>query len=744
MAIAFLSLPAYGQKDALKKANEAFEEDNFREAIVYYNRIDGIEKSGPILFKRGICQYELNHLDLALADFQTAYEYGYKNPSVDLYSGKISHNKGAFAQAATYYKKYLSETPITSGDRHRIRQLIKQCGRAVDLSYYKPIAILERASSQVNTVYDEIGMIASPTQEGRYYYTSNRPNTSLKMDASDHDIYYATQDGLKWSESKRLPFAINKSKEDVLVGFTQQANGLILYRGHDNEGEISVNSGSGDRKSTRSVGLPAKFTLYNSDLYFFDDHLVIFSDRLSDSYGGYDLYYTKLENGKWSKPKNMGADINGPYDELSPFLSADGSELYYSSNRDESIGGHDIFFSSYLYEADRWSSPTNLGIPINSPGDDLHFDLSYDGLTATLSSDRKTAMGGMDIFIARFKVPRGQQTYTSNYIPFADYKIILPEEEEITDNTLEQQLSNEITIEDVAIQDDHQLDTNKIDTPTTTPTPKITTPVATTSAPLVATPISTTPPTILLTWSPLYYNTSKDILGKKNLLQVNQIMSFLKANPDIGVDIVCHSDNQGILEFRLFSSIKLAERVQTYLLDNGIVKRRLSVKSYADNYPLVKLENKGGAIGMADDFNARIEFNFYNSSSQELSIKRSVPEIPFHSYDNRYDIFEAVTDNSVAYKIQIATVSQMYRGMTLDLFNDATVEIDAITGLYLYTIGLYDNYAEALLTKRDVERLGITDARILPYYDGRRLMDDQLVYYVNDYPDLQNLMNYGN
>jgi len=816
--ICLISCALSGQKDALKKANAAYDEDKYREALVYYNRIDGIEKSGPLLFKRGVCQYELNQVSLAAADFRQAYQYGYRNPDIDLYTGMISHNKGKFAEAAEYYKIYLQQTSIESGDRDRVRQLIKQCGRAEDLSYFKPIAIVERVSKGVNTVFDDIGMIPSPTKEGKYYFSSNRPNTAMSMDASDFDIYYVNSNKGTWSETGRLPYAINRSKEDILIGFTQGADGLIFFRGEQYDGAITINKGSGDERSTKAVDIPAKFNYQTSDAFFYDDNLVLFSARLSDTYGGYDLYYTKSENGKWTKPKNLGPDINGPFDEVSPYLTADGSELYYSSNRNESIGGHDIFFASFLYEAERWSAPANLGIPINSPGDDLHFELSYNGLIATFSSDRKTALGGLDIFLARFKSPRGQQTYSSNYLPFADYRIVV-NENPVASTPIEEVLEEETTSvnddpiaatpattppedKDVVAVNDEVIQEKEV---ITTPTKEVNTTVIETPKEVIQTPDVTesnikieptstlkeqssttieitaidtsntglptepstsssitktaeTPnpatrrnaqpkieiPTETLAWSPLYFNNGKEVLEKKNLRQVEIIKAYLDRYQDISVDIICHSNNTGILEFKLFSSIKLAERIEDYLLEQGIQSRRLSTKSYADNYPVAKVESQGGGPGLADMYNARIEFSFYNSSGLPMPIERVEPDLPAHSYDNRFDIFEALTDNSVVYKIQIATVSQMYRAMTLSQFNDAAVEVDPVTGLYLYTIGLYDNYTEAQQIKRDVERSGITDARILPYYDGRRLMDDQLVYYVNEFPDLQRFMNYGN
>ena len=178
-----------GQKDPLKEGNAAFEEDQYRVALIYYNQIEKINKSAPILYKRGVCYYEINQLDNAIADFRQAWEYGYKKPDVDYYMGLIEHHRGNFDQAAEFYKNYLRETPLDQGDRQRVRKLIKQCGRAIDLSYRRPIAIIERAPNEVNSVYDEINMVESPSVDGKYYYSSNKPNTSTSMSASDYDIY---------------------------------------------------------------------------------------------------------------------------------------------------------------------------------------------------------------------------------------------------------------------------------------------------------------------------------------------------------------------------------------------------------------------------------------------------------------------------------------------------------------------------------------------------------------------------
>ena len=748
LSLSFSTIQA--QKDPLKEGNAAYEEDEYREALVYYNQIDKIENSAPILFKRGVCYYELNQLDKAVTDFQRAYEYGYKNPLVDYYTGLIQHHKGNFQQATKYYKNYLRETPIDNADRNRVRQLVKQCGRAVDLSYLRPIAIVERGPNIINTVYDEISLIESPTVPGRYYYTSNKPNTSLTMSASDYDIYSINQIDNKWSEPKRLPYSVNRGDEDILLGFTQNADGIYLYRGKDFEGDLCINSGSGDRQNTKKLPIPSSFNLNTNDAYFYDDHLVIFASRLPHGYGGYDLYASIRKDTKWGDPINLGPEINSPQDELSPFLSKDGSELYYSSDRDESIGGLDIFYSTYLYEANKWEAPKNLGIPINSPGDDINFALSFNGLTGTFSSDRKNAYGGKDIYIARFKVPRGQQSFTTDYLPFVDYHITTDDFiASETTNELEESLEQESTVVELPVDNVEELLT--IDSSTIESTVINSEDLAISNDSTVENKIdgNSKPQEVLAVklkykLSPLFYESSLDLSDRKTQTTISQLYTILENNPGLKLEIQCHSSEDGILEFKLFSSVKLAEKLKNALISKGIADRRMHVSGQADNYPLAIVKRDESEAVESSQYNSRIEFKFYDYDRQRVEISRITPDIPSHSVSTKYDLYRALSDDAVNYKIQVAIVGQMYRGLALDLFNDASVEEDEVTGLYLYTIGLYDTYSEALQTRRDIERLGITDAKVLPYFDGRLLPDDQLAYYVNDYPDLRNFMNYGN
>ncbi len=114
-----------------------------------------------------------------------------------------------------------------------------------------------------------------------------------------------------------------------------------------------------------------------------------------------DLYYSKIENGKWSKPVNMGDLINTAYSEKHPAISADGRRLFFTSNRPGGLGDYDIWMSEL--QGDRWGAPVNMGDSINSPGIEQSPFIHPDQQSLYFSSDGWIGMGQGDLFISRLK-----------------------------------------------------------------------------------------------------------------------------------------------------------------------------------------------------------------------------------------------------------------------------------------------------------------------------------------------------
>jgi outer membrane protein OmpA-like peptidoglycan-associated protein len=130
--------------------------------------------------------------------------------------------------------------------------------------------------------------------------------------------------------------------------------------------------------------------------------LIYFVSDMKGGYGGSDIYSCFLkDDGSWTEPKNVGGVINSPHNEDGPFLYDD-STLYFSSRGHNSIGGYDIFVAK-LRKDGSWTTPVNLGFPLNSAGDDLYLILAESG-DAYYASDRQGGLGGLDIYHAKFNL----------------------------------------------------------------------------------------------------------------------------------------------------------------------------------------------------------------------------------------------------------------------------------------------------------------------------------------------------
>ena len=120
-----------------------------------------------------------------------------------------------------------------------------------------------------------------------------------------------------------------------------------------------------------------------------------------DGFGNCDIYFAKKDiYGRWGKPYNAGSTINTSLSEKQPCLSPDGRFLFFSSNRAGSLGKMDIWVSE-LGADGRWGEPKNLGLPINTPEDDICPFIHPDNQTLYFSSDGHPGLGNKDIFMSR-------------------------------------------------------------------------------------------------------------------------------------------------------------------------------------------------------------------------------------------------------------------------------------------------------------------------------------------------------
>ncbi len=118
----------------------------------------------------------------------------------------------------------------------------------------------------------------------------------------------------------------------------------------------------------------------------------------------------KDEDGNWGKAVNLGPTINSEYDEETPFVLDDNKTIYFSSQGHYSMGGFDIFHSR-LMSNNKWSTPLNLGYPINTVGNDLFYVPKANGTYAFFPlNNNNRGIGGNDIYAIKITPPENQTT----------------------------------------------------------------------------------------------------------------------------------------------------------------------------------------------------------------------------------------------------------------------------------------------------------------------------------------------
>ncbi len=138
-----------------------------------------------------------------------------------------------------------------------------------------------------------------------------------------------------------------------------------------------------------------KDSLSENRLLFVPDRLgkneTLYFTQKNEKRDDYDIYsITRLSDTSWSEPENLGDVINTPFDEDYPYMHSDGKTLYFASKGHYSMGGYDLYKSTWNWRAQEWSEPENLDFPINSPYDDVLFVSSPNKKYALFASDRGT------------------------------------------------------------------------------------------------------------------------------------------------------------------------------------------------------------------------------------------------------------------------------------------------------------------------------------------------------------------
>lgn len=282
----------------------------------------------------------------------------------------------------------------------------------------------ENLGSAVNSAYSELNPVISPDGRTLYFGRKSHPSNRYGVKGSEtisgsQDIWFSEKVGDTWSSARRLSEVLNRDQYNTILSISPDGQTILLKGAYVN-GAYETRGFSISNKTTGGWSVPAKIDIpgyeqlskgKNEYGYLtMDGKALILAFARKKNSEDDDLYVSFYEDGRWSRPMDLGEGINTKYSETTPFLSADGMTLYFSSDRPGGQGSQDIYLTRRLDDTwQNWRKPQNLGSPINTEEYDAYYSIAAKGDYAYFMSG-KASLGKKDIFRLSVESPEAAGT----------------------------------------------------------------------------------------------------------------------------------------------------------------------------------------------------------------------------------------------------------------------------------------------------------------------------------------------
>ncbi len=388
---------------SLSEAQKLFGLKNYEAALPkYLEAIQSGIKDPLAYYQTGICYNSTQNIDNQIKGIP------YYEQALNL---KKDHPPQAYYDLASLYLKneQLQKAMETFSAYRDLVKLDKKATALADRGYQSCQNAMAMMSvprnftvhsfpGSLNTQYTEYNPVVS-ADESVLAFTALRPNTgrTRSSDKFIEEIYVAYNKSGNWSEPKLIPIA---SEYNVgTAGISADGQKMIVFMGGATDpGNLFQVTKSGDAWSKPSI-LAASINssgLESTSSLTPDGKVIYFASDRQGGKGGLDIWKIELKNEKWSLPINLGPEINTKDNEDAPFIHPDQKTLFFTSDGHSTMGGRDIFKTSLVNG--KWTSPENMGYPVNTTCNDNYFTLLADGKRAYFSSDRKGGQGAQDIY----------------------------------------------------------------------------------------------------------------------------------------------------------------------------------------------------------------------------------------------------------------------------------------------------------------------------------------------------------
>ncbi|WP_126970563.1 OmpA family protein [Gynurincola endophyticus] len=411
------------------------------------------------------------------------------------------------------------------------------------------------------------------------------------------DFFVSKLEGNEWTKAEPLPGKINSGNNEGASNISQDGEWLIftgcnfrngygscdLYISFRENDEWTIPYNLGPEINTEHWESAPSLSPDKKHLYF--------SSNRPGGFGGSDIYVSVFDGKKFGKPQNLGPIVNTAGDESCPFIHADNMTLYFTSNGHAGYGGDDIFYTRK--EVNKWSTPKNLGYPINTIENEGSLFIEADGKTAYYASSRAEGQGSLDIYT--LQLPSYAQPITTDWVKGKVY-----------DSLTKKGIAANVQLYDLStnqLLNEYQTDASGLYLMTI---PKgreyafsvqqkgylfysdnyslkeeISSVEHIKNIPLQPLRVNAT-----IHLKNIFFASNEYELLPASTVELETLYALLKDNNTLRVEISGHTDNVGSENANKILSEKRAASVVNFLLSKGISKDRLIYKGYGESAPI--------------------------------------------------------------------------------------------------------------------------------------------------------------
>lgn len=478
--------------------------------------------------------------------------------------------------------------------------------------------VVEHLDENVNSEYSELNPLLSPDGKTLYFSRRNHPQNIGGVNDKE-DIWYSElgPDG-KWQLAKNMGREFNNEYPNfinTITSVTPDGKSAIMLLGNrylPNGKMLAGVSISTNVGGSWSKPVPLNIINdynYNEKANYFlanNRRTLLMSVEREDSFGDRDLYVSFMnEDSTWTEPLNLGSVINTAGTESSPFLAADDKTLYFSSNGFSGYGGSDIYVSKRLDDTwTNWSEPENLGPDINSPLEDLFFNIPANSEYAYYS--RGVSENNLDIFRVKLPIYRSPEPMVIVKGRLLDAetgqpigaKIVyerLPDGKELGITQSDPKTGEyEITLPAGQLYGiraeakDHVSENQNLDLRNFTSDQVIG------QNDIILQPIRVgrIGENITLTLNNIFFDFDKAILRPESYPELDRLVKTMSERPSMRVEIDGHTCDIGEESYNMELSQRRARAVRDYLVSKGIDSSRIDMKYFGETRPAVPNTSK--------------------------------------------------------------------------------------------------------------------------------------------------------